>query len=80
MNTYRNITISMPNNIIKLLYTIVNKGKRSKFITETIKEKLLEKKLEENFNMVLETKKLQRKFAGTTQSKNIKSLIKKGRL
>lgn len=80
MNTYQNITISMPTSILNLLYKLVGKGNRSKFITEAVESKLIEKKLEEKIDIVEETKKIYAKFGGTTTPEEVKKLVEKGRM
>lgn len=79
MDTYQNITISMPGTVVSLLYKIIRKGERSKFIAEAVEEKLIERKLEKKYDFIEETKKIYKRFGGTITPEEAKRLIEKGR-
>jgi len=69
----------MPTSILGLLYKVINKGERSKFITEAVEEKLIERKFEKEYDFIEETKKIHKRFGGTITPEEAKRLIEKGR-
>jgi metal-responsive CopG/Arc/MetJ family transcriptional regulator len=80
MSTYQNLTISIPEDIIKMLFKFVNKGNRSKFITKAVEDKLWEKKIEKKFDIVEDTKRIHAIYGGTIKHSEVKKLIEKGRM
>lgn len=79
MSIYQNITISLPIKVIEMLSSLIKKGNKSKFIADAVTEKLLEKKLEKEFDIVKETKKIQSQFGASIKQPEVKKLIDKGR-
>lgn len=76
MSNTQRITISMPDNIYKLLTAIVSRGKISPFITKAVEDRLIEEIVNDPVKEFLNLRKAFPKTSG----KKIISAIEKGRV